>query len=683
VDTKKFFGELKRRNVYRAAVAYGVVAWFLTQLTTQVFPFFEIPNSAIRFVVIALALGFPIAMCLSWLYELTPEGIVRAEDLDPVKARTARHATGRILDFIIIGVLLLVIGLLIYERGPFRTFAGGSIPAKSIAVLPFENRSEDKANAYVADGIQDEILTNLAKVADLKVISRTSVMLYQSSNPRNLREIGEQLGVAHVLEGSVQRAGNRVRINAQLVDARTDAHLWANTYDRDLADVFAIQSEIAKTIADQLQAKISPSEKAAIEKPPTTNLAAYDLYLRARELYATTTDQVRGKVQLPKAASFLDRAVAADPGFVLAWSFLSQVHGTMYFWGCDRTGSRLDLANAAVQTALRLQPEAGEPHLALATYYYRGFRDYNRARNELAVARKTLPNNADVFFYTGVIDYRCGQWEEATRNLERAFELDPRNVMTVQQLALCYQPQRRYAEEARMWERSLAIIPGDPASRISRAIVESNSKADMKPYETTFAALVAENPSVAPEIDDPFQALRERTATAAARLLTNYSRDGIPYYGINYPHAYWEGVVARWQGDNAKAQAAFTAARNEVEKAADKQPEFAAALSLLGLIDAGLGRKEEAIREGQRACELLPMSKDAVDGVAFVVNLSQIFAWTGETDLAIDQLTKVLKVPNDCHYGELRLHPIWDPLRGNPRFEAIVASLAPKAEPKK
>jgi TolB-like protein/Flp pilus assembly protein TadD len=678
MDPKKFFGELKRRNVYRAAVAYGVVAWFLTQLTTQVFPSFEIPNSAIRFVVIALAIGFPIAMSLSWLYELTPEGIVRSEDLDPVEARTARHATGRILDFIIIGVLLLVIGLLIYERRPFRTFAAESIPGKSIAVLPFENRSEDKANAYVADGIQDEILTNLAKVADLKVISRTSVMLYQSSNPRNLREIGQQLGVAHVLEGSVQRAGNRVRVNAQLVDARTDAHLWANTYDRDLADVFAIQSEIAKTIADQLQAKISPSEKVAIEKPPTTNLDAYDLYLRARGLYATTSDPVRGKVQLPKAASLLDRAVAADPGFVLAWSFLAQVHGTMYFWGCDHTPARLDLANTAVQTALRLQPEAGEPHLALATYYYRAFRDYERARRELAIARKTLPNNAEVFFYMGTVDYRSGQWEEATRNLEHALELDPRNVMTVVQLALCYQPQRRYADEARMWERSLTIIPGDPNSRICRAAVEANWKADMKPYQTTFAALIAENPSVGPDIDDPLYALRERTATVAARVLADYPRDGVTSYGIAYPHAYWEGVVARWQGDTAKAQAAFAAARAEVEKIVEKQPDFAAALSVLGMIDAGLGRKEEAIREGQRACELLPMSKDAVDGVAFVVNLSQIFAWTGETNLAIDQLTKALKVPNDCHYGELRLHPIWDPLRGNPRFEKIVASQAPK-----
>ena len=294
MNPTNFFAELKRRNVYRAAVAYGVVAWFLTQLTTQVFPFFEIPNSAVRFVVIALAVGFPIAMLLSWLYELTPEGIVRTEDLDPAQARSVQRASGRILDFIIIGVLLLVIAMMIVGQRPFYRQTGESISQKSIAVLPFENRSEDKANAYFTDGVQDEILTNLSRIADLKVISRTSVLQYKSGVARNLREIAQQLGVANVVEGSVQRSGNRVRVNAQLVDARTDAHLWAQTYDRDLADVFAIQSEIAKAIADQLQAKLSPNEKKAIEQPPTTDLAAFDLYSRAKSLLLTAGFSVTG-----------------------------------------------------------------------------------------------------------------------------------------------------------------------------------------------------------------------------------------------------------------------------------------------------------------------------------------------------------------------------------------------------
>jgi len=322
----------------------------------------------------------------------------------------------------------------------------------------------------------------------------------------------------------------------------------------------------------------------------------------------------------------------------------------MYFQGHDHTPARLSLANAAVQEALRVQPDAGEAHLALAYHYYAGFRDYGRAREELAVARRTLPNNAELFFRTGVLDYRQGQWDEATQNLERAIELDPRNLQYVTQLALCYQPQRRYQDEARTWDRALTVLPGDAGIRMSRAFVAANWKADMKPYQATLAKLISENPSSADE--DPMFALRERTAEAATRVLKNFPPEGVQYYGISWPRAYWEAVVARWEGDSTKARSAFTAARAEVEKILQEQPDFAAASSLLGLIDAGLARKEDAIREGRRACELLPMSKDAVDGVAFVVNLAQIYAWTGEKDLAIEQLNTALKVPNDLHYGE-------------------------------
>jgi TolB-like protein/class 3 adenylate cyclase/Flp pilus assembly protein TadD len=553
------------------------------------------------------------------------------------------------------------------------------IPEKSVAVLPFENLSDEKQNAYFADGVQDEILTNLAKVADLKVISRTSVMQYKDAVKRNLREIARQLGVAHVLEGSVQRTGNRVRVTAQLIDARTDTHLWADRYDRDLADVFAIQSEIAKTIADQLQAKISPSERAAIEKAPTTDLAAFDLYERAKALWADVTDPLHAKEKLPQAVQLLDEAVARDPQFLLGWCLLSTVHGALYWSGIDPTRARLDLANVAVQTALRLQPEAGEAHLALAIYYYYGFRDYARARSELAIARRTLPNNADVFLYTGLIDRREGNWEESTRDLERALELDPRNLFTLQQLALTYLTQHRYQDAIRIHDRTLTIVPGDPLTRITRAQVILNWKADIKPYQTTLASLIAEDPRIAPDVDYPDYALCERTAAAAARALTNYPRDGVnTEYGVNCPHAYWEGVVARWQGDSAKAQAAFIAARSEVKKVLAKQPDFAAAISLLGVIDAGLGRKEDALSEGRRACELLPISKDAISGMYLAINLAQIYTWTGEKDRAIEQIAAVERIPNALSYGLLKLHPCWDPLRGDPRFEGIVASLAPK-----
>jgi TolB-like protein/class 3 adenylate cyclase/Tfp pilus assembly protein PilF len=565
-------------------------------------------------------------------------------------------------------------------RLPAEGSIAASIPEKSIAVMPFENLSADQQNSFFADGVQDEILTDLAKIADLKVISRTSVMQYKTGAKHNLREIAQALGVAHVVEGSVQRTGNRVRISAQLIDARTDMHLWGEHYDRDLADVFAIQSEIAKTIADQLQAEISPTEKAAIEKAPTADLTAFDLYERAKALWADATDPFQAKEKLPEAASLLNEAVGRDPHFMVGWCLLSRVHGAIYWYGFDRTAARLELAHGAAQAALRLQPDAGEAHLALAIYKYYGFLDYGGARSELAIASRRLPNNAEVFEYTGYVERREGHWEEGTRNLERALELDPRNLFILQQLTLSYLSQRRYADETRILDRVLTVVPGDPLTRITQAEVALDWKGDIKPYQTTLDGLIAENPGIAPDVDHPDYALCERTVTAAARMLTNYPRDGVSTsYGVNCPHAYWDGIVARWQGDSVKAHSAFSAAHSEVEKILEKQPNFAAALSLLGVIDAGLGRKEEGLREGRRACELLPISKDAIDGAALAVNLAQIYAWTGETDLAIEQIASVERVPNLLSYGLLKLHPYWDSLRGDARFEKIVVSLAPKS----
>jgi TolB-like protein/class 3 adenylate cyclase/Tfp pilus assembly protein PilF len=582
---------------------------------------------------------------------------------------------------LLISAVALAISFSIFlRRGSLLATASlaTSVPEKSVAVLPFENLSANQENAFFADGVQDEILTDLSRVADLKVISRTSVMQYKNAATRNVREIAQQLGVAHLLEGSVQRAGNRVRVTAQLIDARTDTHLWAERYDRDLANVFAIQSEIAKKIADQLQVKMSLSEKAAIEKAPTTDLLAYDLYLRAQELFADTTDPIHAKEKLPQAAKLLDEAVTRDPHFLQAWCLLSRVHGAAYFRGHDHTTARLELASAAVQTALRLQPDAGEAHLALAIYYYNGFRDYQRARTELAIARQTLPNNADVFHYTGLIDRREGRWEEATRNIERALELDPRNFFKLQQLALNYLRQRRYADEARIYDRALTIVPGDPTTRMLRALIALDWRADIKPFQTTLATLLAENPSLPLNIDTLFYAPCDRNAAMANLALANYPREGVVNTGVNYPHAYWEGVVARLQGDSSKARIAFTVARKEVENTVEKQPDFAAALSLLGMIDAGLERKQDALHEGQRACELLPVSKDAIDGCALAINLAQIYTWTGEKDRAIEQIAAVESVPSTLSYGLLKLHPYWDPLRGDPRFEKIVASLVPK-----
>jgi TolB-like protein len=592
----------------------------------------------------------------------------------PAKLRQARTVfrlkSAAVAALLLIAVLGVGFWTLRRSQGKFQS-EGAPISSKSIAVLPFQNLSAEKDNAFFAEGVQDEILTDLAKIADLKVISRTSVMPYKSENARNIRQIAQELGVAHIVEGTVQRAGERVRVSAQLIDARTDAHLWAEHYDRPIIDVFAIQSEVARSIADELQAKISPTEKIAINTPPTKDVAAYDLYLRAQALFADASDP---RANLAQAAELLEQAVARDQHFLLAWCLLSRVHGVAYFRGHDHTSHRLELAKAALDAALKIQSDSGEAHLALANYYYMAFRDYERSKIELSIAKRSLPNNSEVLLYSAFIDRREGRWVEATRNMERALEIDPRNFFVAHQLAINYLLQRRYREEAETYDRALAIVPGDPVTRILRAVIALNSRADLMPFQTTLAQLIAENPTVAKktDIDSLDYAFCERTEAATARALANYPAQGAVFHGVNYPHAYWDGAVALWNGDDAKASAAFTAARDDVERALKAQPDFAAALSLLGKIDAGLGRKNQAIAEGRRACELLPMSKDAVDGVSLAIDLAQIYAFTGEKDLAIEQIAMIENVPNALSYGLLKLHPYWDSLRGDPRFEKIV-----------
>jgi TolB-like protein len=676
VNPTNFFAELKRRNVYRAAVAYGVVAWFLTQLTTQVFPFFEIPNFAVRFVVIALAVGFPIAMLLSWLYEFTPEGIVRTEDLDPVHARTVQRATGRILDFIIIGVLLLVIAMMTVGRLPFYRQNGEAISQKSIAVLPFENRSEEKANAYFAEGIQDEILTRLSKIADLKVISRTSTQHYKSA-PENLPEIAKQLGVAHILEGSVQRAANRVRVSAQLIDARNDTHVWAETYDRDLADVFAIQSEIATSIARQLQASLSAREKTAIEQAPTNDVTAFELYARAKDLLAGRN----AKANLLEAVDLLNQAVARDPSFFKAYCLLASTHDRVYFLGRDHTPARLALAEAAIQEAFRLNPNAGEAHLARAQNLYRGYLDYDGALAELEVAAKSLPNNASVFELKGYIERRQGKHEEAVRSLERAIDVDPRNSFTLQQIALTYRDLRRFAEQKSVLDRALAIDPNNVEIKLELASVDFYWKADTRPLHQMVDSIRATNPAATKDIAEYwlFCALAERDAAAARNaVIAAGENPALTDDAVAFSRSFMEGVIARMAKNDVEARAAFTAARAEQQNILQAPESYGPALCVLGLIDAGLGRKEEALREGRRAVELLPVEKDAIYGIGMVKYFAMIAAWAGNKDLACEQLAIAIRPPSRLTYGELKLLPFWDPLRGDPRFEQIVASLAPK-----
>ena len=555
--------------------------------------------------------------------------------------------------------------------------AVASIPGKSIAVLPFRNLSDEKENAYFADGVQNEVLTDLATIADLKVISRTSVMQYKSDVARNLREIGQQLGVAHVVEGSVQRSGNRVRVNAQLLDARTDGQLWAQTYDRDLADVFAIQSEIAKSIADQLQAKLSPSEKSAIDRPPTSDITAFELYAQAKNVLAIRN----ARANLLEAVDLLNQAVTRDPAFFKAYCQLAHTHDRLYFLGYDHTPARLALAEAAIQAAFRLRPDAGEAHLARAQNLYRGYLEYDAALAELEVAGQTLPNDAGVFELKGYIQRRQGKQEEAVRSLERAIDLDPRNTFTLQQIALSYHHLRRFAEEKSVLDRALAIEPNDVDSKEARAFVEFHWKADARPLHQMLDSIRATNPAATQSIADGWLicALAERDAGAAKNAaIAAGANPPFTDEAVNFSRPFVEGVIARMTKDDEKARSAFTVARAEQEKIIQAQPNYGPPLCVLGLIDAGLGRKEEALREGRRAVELLSVEKDPINGIAMIKYSAMIAAWVGDNDLACEQLAVAIRPPSRLTYGQLKLLPFWDPLRGDPCFKKIVASLAPK-----
>jgi TolB-like protein/Tfp pilus assembly protein PilF len=555
-----------------------------------------------------------------------------------------------------------------------------AVPENSIAVLPFENLSDEKENAYFADGVQDEILTGLARVAALKVISRTSVMQYKTGAKRNLREIGAALGVAHVLEGTVQRAGSRVRVNAQLIDARTDSQLWAERYDRDVADVFGIESELAGKIVAQLQAKISPSEKAAIEQKPTADLVAHDLYIRGKTLIATAVFSTPQAESLSQAVRLLNQAIERDPAFALAYYQLAHTHDLIYFTGTDHTPARLAMADAAVQSLTRLRPNSGEGHLAVAEHLYWGYLDYNSAREELSLAQKSLPNEPLAFELAGYIDRRQGRWDQSTKNLERVVEMDPQNPAVLQQIARSYDSLRRYADEERVYDRAIAVTPKDAALRAARAEVELSWHADPRPLISTVEAFVAQDSSEAKHLAYVWLpgALCQRDFDGASRALAALPIDGCYDDTIPVPRFWCEGVVAQMRGDKAAARAAFTNARAEGAKLVAEQPGYAEGLCVLGMADAALGNKEDAIREGRRAAELVPVSKDAIRGPLLIQYLAVIYAWTGEKDLALEQLSVAAGIPSHLSYGHLRLHPYWDPLRGDPRFEKIVASLAPK-----
>ncbi len=567
-------------------------------------------------------------------------------------------------------------------REPLSASSGRAISEKSIAVLPFQNASADPGNAFFTDGVQDEILTHLARVADLKVISRASVISYKSENPRDLREIAAQLGVAHILEGSVQRAGNTVRVTALLSDARRATQEWAMRYDRPLDDAFAIQSEIAQAIADQLRARITPEEQAGLARAATKDVLAFQLYQHARELKGHNSDPSAGS-RLFEAVDLLGEAVKRDPEFLQAWCLLAEVELDLYWEGLDKTDARRQSSLAAVEHAARLGPDAGETHLVRAIYLYHGLSDYRRALDELSLARRTLPNHADIPFYAAAIFRRQGRWEESLREFKSVAELDPHNFPVLSETAHTEEAMEHYAEATRRYNQALAVQPGDVYTRERLVMIPYLERADTRPLQALNAAILASEPE-AVEASAYFRlvgALADRDPAAARVALAGFPARGFPTTDFYVPPEWFAGLTARTFGDEAGAHGAFLAAREKVARVVREHPDYAVAWGVLGWIDAGLGRKEEAVREGRRGCELMPPDRDAYNSPNLVGYLAMIYAWCGEKDLALQTLAQVIHarvgISSNTRYGSLKLDPQWDPLRGDPRFEALVASLAP------
>jgi TolB-like protein/Flp pilus assembly protein TadD len=663
-----FFEELQRRKVYRVAAAYIIAAGFIIQIASSTFPAWELPNWSLRLVVALLLIGFPIALILAWAFDVTPQGI-RAT---PTTSAPGTYRRRNLIMLIATGaVVSAAAGFFVLPRVAARKID------KSIAVLPFENLSDEKENAYFADGMQDDIMTNLSKIGDLKVISRTSVMSYRGNAARSAREIGKALGVATLLEGSVRRIGNRVRVNVQLINADNDEHIWAEDYDRDLTDVFAIQTDLAQKISAILQAKLSPNEKARLDRRPTQDPNAYLRFIQGHD-YANRPDMFRDTSL--KAEQLFEQATKLDPNFAAAFAGLSMVESWMYH-SFDPLPVRREKARTAAIEALRLQPDLPEAHLALGFSYYYGDRDYEHALAEFEIARRGLPNEAQAYMAIGAIQRRQGRWVESTANLEKAAALDPKNGSVLLNLAYNYMATRSFEAADKTFDRGIEVAPESFGSRALKGELAIRWKGDISVAEKELA-------SVPPRIDPEGLVTLGRVGVLtlqrkfpeALQVIQQFRGETlIVRAGASCPKASLEGTLYSYLGDKVNAQAAFEHARVIAEKLVRENPDDAARHGQLGFILAGLGRKDEAIKEGRRAVELLPESQDAFDGPEATAALAQIYAWTGERDQAFSLLDHLLVTPNGITVPILKLDPIWDPLRKDPRFQGLIDKYAAKS----
>ena len=672
------FAELKRRNVYKVAVAYIVAGWAVAQGIAQVLPVFEIPNSVIRLIVFIIIIGFPFALILAWAFEITPEGVKRTAEADAMP-RSTRPRNRTWLYVVVVGAAISV-ALFFLGRYTAGNRAISPNDGKSIAVLPFASLSENKNDAYFAEGVQDQILTNLAKVADLKVISHTSVRQYKTGTERNMREIGRQLGVAYIMEGSVRRARDRLRINAELIDARTDAHVWAETYDRTAADLFAIQSELAQSIVTQLKARLSPRQKVEIEERPTQDLDAFELYVQAKAIVDSYINATDVRAALLQALKSLDEAIQRDPNFVSAYCYKARANSLLFFFDLDPTPDRISLAEAALNNALRLRPDSAEAHFARGDYYFRCLRDYNRAQEELAIARPGLPNSTPFFILSGYINRRRNHFGEAERDFSTAFALDPRNPNAYNLLADTYVLERRFPEAVHVYDNVLAAGEQTPIVGFRRASSILWRTGDTGPFRDILTKFPDMEFAGGQTPSRVWMAMLDGNYAEAERVLIASPRQDFQDidFSFYFPKSWYTAMVARAKGDSAGAMAAFRECREILAQRLIVKPEHARTIAVLAQVDAGLGQKDLAIREAQHAIDLIPVSKDIYDGALVLEGLAQVYTWSGDRDRALELLQKLLTIPGYTNYGRLKLHPLWSPLRGDPRFEKIVTSLAPK-----
>lgn len=655
------------------AAGYSVVGWLIIQFATTVLPALRLPDWTARLVIVLVLAGFPLALILAWAFDVGSDGIVRTPATEPAE-QCPPPLPGRrrnIFTLALVGLLIsAVIGYFVLARGSSRKLE------KSIAVLPFANFSDDPANAYFADGIQDDVLTNLAKISALKVISRTSVLPYRGQT-HNIREIGKALNVATVLEGSVRREGKRVRINVQLIDASNDRHLWAQVYDRELTDMFAVQSDLAREIAAALKATLAPGEQERIERKPTQNGDAYLLYQEAHEIFGRPD---RHHDDLARVETLYEKAIALDPDFALAQARLSQVESWM-FYAVEPLPARAQKARTAAAEAVRLQPDLPESHLAMGYVHYYIDRDYDAALGELASARAGLPNDPGIFRAMAAIQRRQGKWQESSASYAKAVSLDPKDPILLENMGMNYLAVGDYATAARIFDRAVRAAPETFTIRELRARVDFYSKGDLGPIQTLLASL--------PENIDP-----NGTITLARFNYKMYERKFDDVIGLlerspadksrgetsaPISKAFLKATAYAAMKDQAKARANYEEAREKAEAAVRESPEDGPRHALLGLIYAGLGRCEEALAEGKRAVEMLPESKDAFDGPIMVMSRARISMVCGDVDTALALLDRSLQTPAGITIHELRLDPIWDPLRADPRFQQMLAKFgAPK-----